>query len=45
MNGKTTIDVGMAGSLTMIFFVTAVSLLFWSFYRRYKKLADRNEDK
>jgi hypothetical protein len=45
MNGKTTIDVGVAGSLTMIVLVTAVSLLLWSFYRRYKKLADRNEDK
>jgi hypothetical protein len=45
MNGKTTIDVGMAGSITMIFLVTAVSLLLWSFYRRYKKLSDRNEEK
>jgi hypothetical protein len=45
MNGRTTIDVGMAGSITMIFLVTAVSLLMWSFYRRYKKLSDRNEEK
>jgi hypothetical protein len=35
----------MAGSITMIFLVTAVSLLMWSFYRRYKKLSDRNEEK
>ncbi len=45
MNGKTTIDVGLAGSLTMIVLVTAVSLLMWSFYRRNKKLLDRNEEK
>ncbi|CAB4946945.1 unannotated protein [freshwater metagenome] len=45
MNGRTTIDVGVAGSLTMIFLVTAISLLLWSFYRRYKKLSDRNEEK
>jgi hypothetical protein len=45
MNGKTTIDVGVAGSLTMIVLVTAVSLLMWSFYRRNKKLLDRNEEK
>jgi hypothetical protein len=45
MNGKTTIDVGMAGSLTMIVLVTAVSLLMWSFYRRNRKLLDRNEEK
>jgi hypothetical protein len=45
MNGRTTIDVGVAGSITMIFLVTAVSLLMWSFYRRYKKLSDRNEEK
>jgi hypothetical protein len=45
MNGRTTIDVGVAGSLTMIFLVSAVSLLMWSFYRRHKKLSDRNEEK
>jgi hypothetical protein len=45
MNGRTTIDVGVAGSLTMIFLVSAVSLLLWSFYRRNKKLLDRNEEK
>ena len=45
MNGKTTIDVGIAGSLTMIVLVTAVSLLMWSFYRRNRKLLDRNEEK
>ena len=45
MNGKTTIDVGVAGSLTMIVLVTAISLLMWSFYRRNKKLLDRNEEK
>jgi hypothetical protein len=45
MNGRTTIDVGVAGSLTMIFLVSAISLLMWSFYRRYKKLSERNEEK
>jgi hypothetical protein len=45
MNGRTTIDVGVAGSLTMIFLVSAVSLLLWSFYRRNRKLLDRNEEK
>lgn len=49
MNGKTTIDVGLAGSLTMIVLVTAVTLLLVSFYRRFKRLSDRssgrNEDK
>ncbi|MFZ4064054.1 MAG: hypothetical protein ACOYK0_03675 [Candidatus Nanopelagicaceae bacterium] len=45
MNGKTSIDVGIAGSLTMIVLVTAVTLLLVSFYRRFKKLSDRNEDK
>jgi hypothetical protein len=45
MNGRTTIDVGVAGSLTMIFLVASVSLLMWSFYRRYKKLSDQNEEK
>jgi hypothetical protein len=45
MNGKTTIDVGVAGSITMIILVSAVSLLLWNFYRRYKNLSDRNEEK
>jgi hypothetical protein len=45
MNGRTTIDTGIAGSLTMIFLVSAISLLMWSFYRRYKKLSDPNEEK
>jgi hypothetical protein len=45
MNGRTTIDVGVAGSVTMIILVSAVSLLLWNFYRRYKKLSDRNEEK
>jgi hypothetical protein len=45
MNGKTTIDVGVTGSITMIILVSAVSLLLWNFYRRYKKLSDRNEEK
>jgi len=43
MNGRTSIEVGLAGSLTMIVLVTAVTLLLWSFYRRFKKLSDRFE--
>jgi len=45
MNGRETIDAGIAGSLTMIFLVSSISLLMWSFYRRYKKLSDRNDEK
>jgi len=45
MNGKTTIDVGIAGSILMIILATAVTLLLINFYRRFKRLSDRNEDK
>ena len=41
MNGRTNIEVGLAGSLTMIFLTTAVVLLLVSFYRRYKRMSDR----
>jgi hypothetical protein len=41
MNGRTSIEVGLAGSITMIFLVTAVTFLLWNFYRRYKRLNDR----
>ena len=43
MNGRTTIDVGVAGSVTMIILCSAVALLLWNFYRRYKRLNDRIE--
>ncbi|MSZ66862.1 MAG: hypothetical protein F2711_04440 [Actinobacteria bacterium] len=45
MNGRTTIEVGLAGSITMIILCSAVALLLWNFYRRYKKLSDRDEEK
>ncbi|MCX6453392.1 MAG: hypothetical protein WCH97_00290 [Actinomycetes bacterium] len=45
MNGRTTIDVGVAGSITMIILCLSVGLLLWNFYRRYKKLSDRNDEK
>jgi hypothetical protein len=35
------INVGLVGSLTMIFLVTAVTLLLVSFYRRYKRAAEK----
>jgi hypothetical protein len=38
------VDMGIAGSLTMIVLVTATVLLLRSFYKRYNRLAQR-EDK
>ena len=35
------INVGIAGSLTMIVLCTAMVLLFMSFYRRYKRIQER----
>jgi cbb3-type cytochrome oxidase subunit 3 len=41
----TNIDVGIAGSLTMVALVIAFTLLVISFYRRYNKaLKKRDED-
>jgi heme/copper-type cytochrome/quinol oxidase subunit 2 len=37
------VNVGLAGSLTMIVLVTAVTLLMISFYRRYKRAADKKD--
>lgn len=36
-------DMGVAGSLTMIFLTLATVLLLTSFYRRYKRLVDRKD--
>lgn len=36
-----TVNVGLVGSITMILLVTAVTLLMVSFYRRYKRAADK----
>lgn len=38
-----TINVGVAGSITMVLLVTAVTLLMVSFYRRYKRAADKKD--
>jgi len=45
MNDTTqNVNVGMAGSLTMIFLTIAVALLCVSFYRRYKRAQGRQDD-
>jgi hypothetical protein len=36
-------DVGIAGSLTMIFLTLAMVFLMVNFYRRYKRLLDRKD--
>ena len=38
------VEVGMAGSLTMIVLVSAVALLLRSFYKRYTRMQKRSED-
>ena len=44
MNDSTqTINVGLVGSLTMILLTLAVTLLCISFYRRYKRMQNRQE--
>lgn len=37
------VNVGLAGSVTMIVLTTAVTLLLWNFYRRYKRMQNRND--
>lgn len=37
------VDMGVAGSLTMIVLVAAVALLLRSFYKRYNRLNNRGE--
>jgi hypothetical protein len=44
MGGKTSIEAGLAGSITMILLTTATVFLLISFYRRYKRLANRLDD-
>jgi len=36
-------DVGVTGSLTMIFLTLAMVFLMVNFYRRYKRLLDRKD--
>lgn len=38
------VDMGIAGSLTMIVLVTSVTLLLRSFYKRYNRMANREDD-
>lgn len=43
MEAKASVDVGVAGSITMIVLTLAVTLLLVSFYRRYKRMQDRKD--
>jgi len=46
MNDTTqNVNVGIAGSLTMVFLTVAVVILCVSFYRRYKRMQRSNDDK
>ncbi len=38
------VDMGIAGSLTMIVLVTTVTFLLRSFYKRYNRVMNRDED-
>ncbi|CAB4886403.1 unannotated protein [freshwater metagenome] len=38
------VDMGVAGSLTMILLVTATALLLRSFYKRYTRMQNREDD-
>lgn len=44
MSDQATVNVGVAGSITMIILCLAVGLLLWNFYRRYKRMQNRNDD-
>jgi len=41
---STNIDMGIAGSLTMIILVAAFTVLVISFYRRYNRALKKRED-
>ena len=43
MDESINFDMGVAGSLTMIFLTLAMVFLMISFYRRYKRLIDRKD--
>jgi hypothetical protein len=43
MEEVSSFDMGVAGSLTMIFLSLAMLTLMISFYRRYKRLVDRKD--
>lgn len=38
------VDMGIAGSLTMILLVLATAILLRSFYKRYTRLQNREDD-
>ena len=38
------VDMGIAGSLTMIVLVSTVALLLRSFYKRYTRVINREDD-
>jgi hypothetical protein len=38
------VDMGVAGSLTMIVLVTSITLLLRSFYKRYTRLQNRGDN-
>ncbi len=38
------VDMGIAGSFTMIVLVTTVTLLLRSFYKRYNRMINREDD-
>ena len=38
------VDMGVAGSLTMILLVSATAILLRSFYKRYTRLQNREDD-
>ena len=41
MGNRTNVEVGIAGSLTMLILTVAVVILCISFYRRFKRMQDR----
>jgi hypothetical protein len=38
------VDMGVAGSITMILLVSATAILLRSFYKRYTRLQNREDD-
>jgi hypothetical protein len=38
------VDMGIAGSLTMILLVSSIALLLVSFYKRYSRMKNREDD-
>jgi hypothetical protein len=38
------VDMGIAGSLTMIILVSSIAILLVSFYKRYSRMQNREDD-